>query len=230
MASRTLPNLGLTGFFDLGEDGWDDEMSLNLLRLSVLAQGRVLSKVAAEPGAPTDGDVHILDETHATHANQIAIRDDGAWVYVTPLSGWLLYNVAEDYYEQFDGISWSELVMSGGGGSGDTGYRVGFFFIDTPVTDEPLLRHCFTDAVTFGDDFAGSAGSVGTNPTATFTLDVLKNGVSVGSIEVSTSGVVTFATTGGGVAFAIGDVLSVVAPTSVDSTVAQGSFTFKGAL
>lgn len=113
--SRTLPNLGLTAFFALGEDGWDDEMSLNLLRLSVLAQGRVLSKVAAEPGAPSNGDVHILDETHATHANQVAIRDDGAWVYVTPLSGWLLYNVAADYYEKFDGSVWAELPISGGG-------------------------------------------------------------------------------------------------------------------
>ena len=29
---RTLPNHGLTAFFALGEDGWDDEMSLNMLR------------------------------------------------------------------------------------------------------------------------------------------------------------------------------------------------------
>lgn len=119
MPARTLPNLGLTGFFDLGEEGWDDEMSLNLLTLSVLTQGRVLSKVAAEPGSPDDGDVHILDETHATQANKVAIRDAGAWVYVTPFSGWLLYNVAADYYEKFDGAAWAELEMSGSGGVSD---------------------------------------------------------------------------------------------------------------
>lgn len=113
---RTLPNLGLSAFFALGEDGWDDEMSVNLLRLSVLVQGRVLDKVTAEPGGAANGAVYILDETHPTHANQIAIRDDGAWVYVAPLTGWLIYNVADGFYEKFNGSAWAELVMSGGGG------------------------------------------------------------------------------------------------------------------
>lgn len=114
--SRTLPNLGLTAFFALGEDAWDDDMSLNLLRLSVLVQGRALSKVSATPGSPTDGDVHIFDETHPTQANKVAIRDDGTWVYVTPLEGWLLYNLAEGYYEQFSGAAWAEFSTGGGGG------------------------------------------------------------------------------------------------------------------
>lgn len=114
MPSRSLPNLGLVAFFDLGEDGWDDDMSLNLLKLSVLTQGTVLEKVAAEPGSPTDGDVVILDETHATHPNEIAIRDDGAWVYVEPHLGWLLYNQDQGYYEKFDGTVWAELETGGG--------------------------------------------------------------------------------------------------------------------
>lgn len=114
MAARDLPNLALKGFFDLGEDGWDDEMSLNLLKLSVLVQATALDKVAAEPGAPTDGDVYILDETHATHPNEVAIRDDGAWVYVEPFEGWLIFNQAEDYYEKFDGAVWAELETGGG--------------------------------------------------------------------------------------------------------------------
>lgn len=116
MAARALPNLALTGFFDLGEDGWDDEMSLNLLKLSVLVQATALDKVAAEPGSPTDGDVYILDETHATHPNEVAIRDDGAWVYVEPFEGWLIFNQAAGYYEKFDGTEWAELATGGGGG------------------------------------------------------------------------------------------------------------------
>lgn len=118
MVARTLPNLGLKAFFDVGEDGWDDEMSLNLLTLSVLTQGTVLSKVAATPGSPTDGDVHILDETHATEPNKIAIRDAGAWVYVAPTEGWLVYNRAMNYYERFNGTVWAELATGGGGGGG----------------------------------------------------------------------------------------------------------------
>lgn len=114
MAARDLPNLALKAFFDLGEDGWDDELSLNLLKLSVLVQPVALDKVSADPGAPVDGDVYIFDETHPTQANKVAIRDDGAWVYVTPFEGWLIFNQAADYYEKFDGTVWAELETGGG--------------------------------------------------------------------------------------------------------------------
>lgn len=112
---RTLPNLGLKAFFDLGEDGWKDEMDYNMLVLSVLAQATVLSKVAATPGAPANGDRHIFDETHPTQANKIAIRDDGAWVYVTPLEGWIVYNQAANYCEQFDGAVWDQFSPGSSG-------------------------------------------------------------------------------------------------------------------
>ena len=194
----------------------------------MLAQGRALDKVAAEPGGAGNGDVYILNETHATHANQIAIRDDGAWVYVTPLSGWLIYNVAAGYYEKFSGASWNELVTGGGGG--DTHYRVGFFFIDTPAANEPLLRHVFTDAVTFTDDFGGAVASVGVNATATYVLDVKKGGASVGTISISNTGVATFATTAGSLSFAAGEVLGIYGAAVPDATLAQVAVTLKGTI
>lgn len=115
MASRTLPNLGLKAFFDLGEDGWDDEMSLNLLLLSVLVQGGVISTVSATPGSPTNGDVHLFAADHPTEPNKIAIRDAGAWVYVTPLEGWRVYDRGANALKLFDGSLWS--VFSGGSGA-----------------------------------------------------------------------------------------------------------------
>lgn len=115
MAARDLPNLALKGFFDLGEDGWGDEMSLNLLKLSVLVQGGAIDKVAAEPGSPAAGDTYIMNETHATHANAVAVYDDGAWVYFAPQEGWLIFNRQANYYEKFDGSVWAELATGGGG-------------------------------------------------------------------------------------------------------------------
>lgn len=115
MVSRTLPNLGLTGFFDLGEDGWKDEMDLNLLLISCLAQGGVISTVSATPGSPTDGDVYLFDDTHPTQANKIAIRDNGAWVYVTPVEGWKVYDRTAELFRYFTGTEWAEFVASGGG-------------------------------------------------------------------------------------------------------------------
>lgn len=115
MAARTLPNVGLKGFWGLSFDGWDAENDLNLLVLSVLVQGVFLSKEATTPGSPSDGEVYLFDETHATQANKLAIRDDGAWVYVTPQEGWKLYNQALNYFEHFDGSVWAEYTPGSGG-------------------------------------------------------------------------------------------------------------------
>lgn len=107
-------------------------------------------------------------------------------------------------------------------------YRVGFFFVATPLVTEILAMHEFADSVTFADDFAGSVCKVGVNPTATFVIDVKKNGSSIGSISISTLGVATFSTTGGAASFVSGDVISFVGPSPVDATVAQCTVTLKG--
>jgi hypothetical protein len=106
MAERILPGIGLTAFWDLGYDGWKAAMDNNLLLASVLTQGRALSKVAVEPGAPANGDIHLLDETHATQANKIAVRDNGAWVYIAPQTGWKMYDVAAGVDRRFNGAVW----------------------------------------------------------------------------------------------------------------------------
>lgn len=77
---------------------------------------------------------------------------------------------------------------------------------------------------TYPANLAGSVGkklSSGTNPAATYNIDVRKNGSSVGTISIDTSGVVTFATSGGTPFTLTGgsDYLSVVGPTGVDTVV-----------
>lgn len=127
MPSRSLPNLLLQAFFDLGEDGWKDEMDLNLLKLSVLSQAGTSGKFAAEPGAPANGDVIVLDETHATHPNAVAVRDAGAWVYFAPLEGWLIYDRATDAYLTFNGVAWAALATGGGGAAIAVSTEVGAY-------------------------------------------------------------------------------------------------------
>lgn len=138
MPERTFPNVGLKGGYDPGENGWGDAQNLNLLTLSVLTQGTVIDKVAAEPGSPTAGDVYLLDETHATHANAVAVYDgptgEEEWVYLDPNPGWLLYNQTEEYYEKFDGTVWAELA-TGGGGSLPAGGTVGQVLTKQSSTD-----------------------------------------------------------------------------------------------
>lgn len=113
MPSRPLPNLALRAFYALGEDGWKDEQDLNLLKVSVLAQGGFADKVAATPGVPAAGDVYVFSETHPTNPNAVAVFDDAVWKYFTPQEGWLLYNRTQNYYEKFDGAVWAQLQTGG---------------------------------------------------------------------------------------------------------------------
>ncbi len=94
-------------------------------------------------------------------------------------------------------------------------------------TTYPLLT--FSRAVTFPGNFAGAVGSVGANPTATASYTILKNGVSVGTISISTGGVFTFTSTGGtAVSFAIGDRLTISTPTAQDATLSDVAVTLAG--
>lgn len=87
MSSRSLPGLGLTGFWNRGAD-YKDGMDANLRLLSALGGGLVVeSATAALPGSPADGVIYIVPASDGTNPGKIAIRDAGAWVYVQPIAG-----------------------------------------------------------------------------------------------------------------------------------------------
>lgn len=107
MVGRTLAgSLGLIADFDLGENGWKDDMDNNLLWLSVLTQGRVTDVLTTLPASPAQGDVVVLAAGHATNPNKIAAYDEGAWKYRAPLAGWRVFNVTLGVFMQFSGTAW----------------------------------------------------------------------------------------------------------------------------
>lgn len=98
-----------------------------------------------------------------------------------------------------------------------------------PGASALVLLLTFTRAVTFAGNFAGSAGTVGTNPAATAVYTVNKNGSSIGTISISTGGVFTFSTTAGATeSFASGDRMTITAPSSQDTTLADVAITLAG--
>lgn len=111
-------------------------------------------------------------------------------------------------------------------------YRLGFSIETTvPAANEVLLRHVFTSAVTFADDFAGSVARLrpsGPNPLVAQTFPIYLNGSLVGNLTISTAGVRTFTTTGTTVVTAIGDELRIDAPGSVDANILGVSVTLLG--
>ena len=133
---RTLPGLGLTAYWDLGDSTWKAGMDANIRKISVLLQGRAISIESSEPGSPTDGDVYIADGIWGLgNPGDIIFRDNGAWVVITPLEGWLFYVEDDGEFKQFNGTTW---LAFGGGGAASSISLVEF--IDTPnaLTDAHL--------------------------------------------------------------------------------------------
>ena len=129
---RTLPGLGLTAFWDLLDNTWKPGMDANLRLLSALCQPAVLSIEATEPGSPTNGDIYLADGIWGLgNPDDIMIRDDDAWVVVTPQEGWSVYNRDTNAMLRFEGGSWvaqaaastdmvqSEITASGNVANGD---------------------------------------------------------------------------------------------------------------
>lgn len=107
-------------------------------------------------------------------------------------------------------------------------YRFGIGFEEVPTASYVIARHVVVDVFTLAANMAGCVAKIATNPTASFVVDLRKNGVSFGSITISTAGAMTFATTSGAaVNFAVGDVITALAPATVDATAAGFAATFK---
>ena len=117
--------------------------------------------------------------------------------------------------------------FAAGGGEGGTIYDFGCAFGSTPTGETVITRVRIGRAITIPADMAGSAGGVGTNPTATYDIDVQDDGVSIGTISVSTGGVATFSTSGGTAkSVAAGSEITFVAPAEPTGgeTIADASF------
>lgn len=112
MASRELPGMALQGFAPRYEADWDTWTNANWLKISSLLQARAISAVTSLPGSPTDGDVYIVP-TGDPNAEDVAVRDNGAWTYFTPDEGWRIYVEDENLDRVFDGTSWSPNVRHG---------------------------------------------------------------------------------------------------------------------
>jgi hypothetical protein len=103
------------------------------------------------------------------------------------------------------------------------------FFGGKPTATELVFKHSFRRQLKLVASLTGSKFLIDTNPTATMTWTINKNGSSVGTVAFSTSGVPTV-TFSSDVTFAVDDTLSITAPGSVDATGADITFALKFAL
>lgn len=224
MPQRTLPGLGLTGFWDLGFDGWNTENDVNLRLLSALVQPRVISRTTSLPGSPTNGDIYIVPDGAGSNPNEIAIRDNGAWVYIVPAEGFTAYVADANENVQFDGTDWVEFA--GGTGSVEFSFFAGGIFDAT----ELLFRHVVTQDFTLPSGLTGSRGSSALAATASAALSIKKNGSEVGTATWSAAGTTATMAMASPTSFSAGDVLSVTGPVTPDATLGDVSVSLVGEL
>lgn len=124
--------------------------------------------------------------------------------------------------------SYQDMILLGKSTAVGQPYDVGAFIPDKPEDGGEVFKFIAVRPCTFADDFAGSKGHVSANPTATANFDIKKNGSSIGTLSVSTGGVVTFSTTGTTTSLVAADRLTLVAPTPQDATLTDLAFTFLG--
>lgn len=114
MASRTLPGMGLNGFWTYGEDGWNTGADENWRALSVMTHLSVKDKdLSSPPGSPSNGDLYIVGSSPAGgwagQANKVAVHDNGAWVFLTASTGATAFVEDEQVYYHWN-AAWKPLI------------------------------------------------------------------------------------------------------------------------
>lgn len=109
-----------------------------------------------------------------------------------------------------------------------TPYDLVFAYPGAPPAAYTLWIINFTRTVTYAANWGISRGACGSNPSATALYTISKNGGIVGTVSISTSGIFTFATSGGAVVtFNAGDKLTILTPAG-DLTLADVTITLSG--
>ena len=151
--------------------------------------------------------VHNNDTTYTVTVKPVS--GSGTTVVLLPGQAALIYQT----YEDMVALSRAGLTVP---------YDLGFFVPASPEDGGMVLKFTAVRAVTIPADFAGSLGHCEVVPSdGDAVFDVQKNGSSVGSITINTSGVFAFTTSATPVSLAVNDRLSIIAPTPQDSTLAD---------
>lgn len=116
------------------------------------------------------------------------------------------------------------LRYGSGGGNAYYDLQLGFFGTPDAGSEDLILA---ARAVTIDDADPGEVFVGATPGDGTATIDIQKNGVSVGSIDITTGGDITW-TVAADIELTAGDRLSLVAPSPADSTLADVIVAFKG--
>lgn len=107
-------------------------------------------------------------------------------------------------------------------------YDCGCTYGGQPAAGATVLRLPMVRSVDFPTNLTASQGVIGTAATAQSDFDILKNGVSFGTMRFAAAGTTATFISGAGASFSAGDVLTVTAPNPQDATLSDLGFILKG--
>jgi hypothetical protein len=180
----------------------------------------------------------------------------GYWQFFAPNPGFLVFNIATVALFVWTGSAWAPAgggatiftqltdvpaAYTGAGGyevevnAGATAlvfnpkpFDVSLFVPGLPTAGATVLRFVFTRAVSFPASLTGSLAGCGIASTGAKVFTLNKNGSAIGSVNIAAAAVVATFTFASAVSFAGGDILTVVAPTPQDATLADFFMTLLG--
>jgi len=226
MPAKSMPGNGLKAAWNLGESQWKDDMDANLRFLSAVVQAQFESVDGSLPDTPAEGMV-IYDPP----SDMIRGYLDATWVNITaPKKGWIGWDkktgrmiifgesgVEQAWIEEApdDGHRYIRMSKQWLRDS----YRINAF-IPNIVTGAQLLSAFIIPAeMEWAPDAAGSIARCDHASTDDITLDLRKDGASIGSIfyeAASLTGTITLTplVPGEPIVFTPGSELSIYAPAS----------------
>jgi hypothetical protein len=110
----------------------------------------------------------------------------------------------------------------------DDAYFTSGFFPGAGVASATMLVHVFAEAVDFPSGLTASQGTAETAATAQTDYDIQKNGASVGTMRFAAAASTATFIMASATSFAAGDKLQLIAPGTLDSTLADVSMTLRG--
>lgn len=137
------------------------------------------------------------------------------------------FNIFGQELPALSAITATAYTLTGNGVSAQPSYISGSFS-GSPGAGVPVFRYVFAGTVNFPAGLTGSTGSAGTAATASATFTIEKNGTSVGTMVFAASATVVSFTMASATGFAAGDVLTILAPSPADATLANIAWTLVG--